>query len=203
MSPVCIGLIRSHAIPGKIVIICIKPEHHAKLRHIRKSLDRIIHQFRLDCSITENRVGNLTFTCRCCRHKISIRDCHGIVFFFHFRWDIIKHAAISVADIHARDLPLCIARRCHASVIIVNRCPPEIRHRDLFNHFFPRIAVGNKSPAQHGKQAVKIFAFYSDVYLAVNHADRLFGCMESRDLFINLLSKSDLMSCICPAHILL
>ena len=201
MSPVCIGLIRSHAIPGKIVIICIKPEHHAKLRHIRKSLYRIIHQFCLDRSITKNGVGNLTFARRCCRHKIGVSDCHGIVFFFHFGRDIVKHPTVSVTDIHARDLPLCIARRSHASVI--HRCPPEIRHRDLLDHFFPRIAVGNKSPAQHGKQAVKIFAFYSDVYLAVNHADRLFGCMESRDLFIDLLSKSDLMSCICPAHILL
>lgn len=60
-AAVHIRLLRSHAVPGNVVVIGIQLEHHAKFRHIAELFHRIIRQRRLNASIAEDTVGLSSF----------------------------------------------------------------------------------------------------------------------------------------------
>ena len=74
-----------------------------------------------------------------------------------------------MTDVHAGDLPLCITSRCHAAVVIVHRRSPEVRHRNFSDHLFSRIAVGNQTAVQQGKQAVKIITFHANIDFSADY----------------------------------
>ena len=144
VATVYIRLRRSHAIPLHLVVICIKLEHHTKLRHITKLLHRIIGKCRLDRSVSIDLIGNPTLTCRYRRHTVSKSDACPFLCHFDFRFlgsRIWSAGRIFVRQVHGCDLPLGITHRHQVAAVIVVWCTPEVWLRDHLNHFHTTIAV--------------------------------------------------------------
>ena len=86
MATVYIRLRRSHAVPLHLVVICIKLEHHTKLRHIAKLLHRIIGKCRLDRSVSIDLIRKAALACRYRRHAVSKSDARPFLCHFDFRF---------------------------------------------------------------------------------------------------------------------
>ena len=180
-----------------MVIIGIELEQHSEFRHVRQAFDSAVLQRCLDDAVSEHFVLKLAGAFRFSRHFIPVGDKNAVLFLFNRRACFRILPAVRM-EIHTADLPLCIPLRHIVPAVIIIRCPPEVRHRNCFNHFFPVIFIRGKSRFDGGKLSRESFSSYSDVPFAIHHCQRCLAAVASDRPFENSLSKGHFMSALCP-----
>ena len=205
-AAVHIRLLRSHAVPGNMVIIGIQLEHYAELRHIAELFHRIVGQRRLNAAIAEDAVGQLALACRCGRHHVAVADFRAVLVHFDFRCiqsRIMTSVRIFVGQIHRCNLPLAVTHRHQASAVVVDRRTPEVRLRNHLDHLDTAVTVGYESAVQVGEHHIEVLTAHTKVMVGTNHFKfRRFFCFCRCFHFVNTLSESDFMAAFSPYRIL-
>ena len=201
-ASVHIGFFRSHAVPGYIVIICIEFEHNTEFRHITQTFYRIIRQCGADASVTVYLIAQFTLSCRSCWHRISKCNLCAVIQDFDFRnmhSRIMSSGRIFVRQIHGCQFPLSAAHLHQTSVIVVDRCTPEVWSWNHLDHFHSTVTVRSKTAVQVREEHIEVFTANTKVMTGIDHFEfcrfySFYRCLY----FVNTLSECHFMTTFCP-----